>query len=121
MSKNTTMQSLHSRYRYQHQLWQELEHHLDNLHHVFLSTQTTHSTLYSAVIWPLDAMLHKERESELTLEELEALVQRLEVVKSNILELSHSLKNLRQQLEVAHKMVFEAGQQQFTFQYGTKK
>ena len=121
MSKNTTTQSLHSKYLSQRRLWQELEHHLDNLHRVFLSTQTTHSTLYSAVIWPLDARLHNERASELTQEELEDLVLRLEAVKSNIQELSHSLKNLRQQLEVAHKMVFEEGPQQFTFQFGTKK
>ena len=108
-------QSLHSKYLYQRQLWQELELHLDNLHRVFLSTQTTHSTLYSLVIWPLDAMLLKGQVSELTQEELEDLVRRLEVVKSNIQELSLSLRSLRQQLEVAHKTVFEEVVQQSTF------
>ena len=59
--------------------------------------------------------------SGLTQGEYEALGQRLEVVKFNIQELSHSLKSLSQLLDVALKMVSEVEVQLSTFQYGTKK
>jgi len=101
--------------------WREFELLYDNLHRVCSLTQTTLSTAYSQVIWPLENMLHNELESVLTQEELEDLGQKLEEAKSSIRESSHSLKNLSQLLDVAPKMESEGVQQQFTFQYGTKK
>ena len=74
-----------------------------------------------ALIWPLENMLHNELESVLTQEELGDLVLGLEEAKSSIRESSHSLKSLSQLLGVAPKTESEGVQQQFTFQYGTKK
>ena len=121
MSKDTTTQSVDSKLIYQHLSWREFELLYDNLHRVCSLTQTTLSTVYSQVIWPLENMLHNELESVLTQEELGDLVLKLEEAKSSIRELSHSLKNLSQLLGVAPKTESEGVQQQFTFQYGTKK
>ena len=115
------MQYQHLKSTYQPQLWQELGHHLDNLHRVSLSIQTTLSEVSSRLIWLSEGMSHKERVSELTQEEYVVLVQKLEVVNANKHELSHSLKNLNQQYDVVHKMVSEVEVQLFTSLYGTKK
>ena len=115
------MQSVNSKLTFQHPSWQELELHLDNLRVVSSLIQTTHSEVSSRLTWLSENMLPKEQVSGLTQEEYEALGQRLEVVKFNIQELSHSLKSLSQLLDVALKMVSEVEVQLSTFQYGTKK
>ena len=121
MPKGITTPYQLSKLTYQHQSWQELELHSDNLHHAFSLTQMTHYPVSSPVTMQSESMSLNELELESTLEELEVLVQKLGVVKSNILELFHSLRSSNQQLGVVHKTESEVEVQPFISQSGTKK
>ena len=121
MSNDTTMPYHLSKLTYQHQSWQVLELHSDNLHHAFSLTPMTHYQASSQVTTLLENMLHNERELVSTLEGLEELVQRLEVVKSNIRELYRSSRNSNQPLDVARRTVSEVGVLQSTFQSGIRR
>ena len=121
MSNGTMMPYQLSKLTYRHHSWQVLELHSDNLHHAFSLTTMIHDHPSSQVTMLSENMLHNEQELELTLDELEGLVLKLEVVKSNILELSHSSKSLSQQLDAVRKMESEVEVLQSTFQSGIKK
>ena len=121
MSKDITTPYQVSKLTYQHQSWQELELLSDNLHLAFSLTPMIHYQASSQVTMQSESMLHNERELESTLEELEELVQKLEVVKSNIRELYLSSRSSNPQLDVVHKMESEVDQLQSTFQSGIKK
>ena len=115
------MQSHNSKLIYQHRLWQELEHRLNNLQAVCLSIQATVSEVSLALTWQSEDMSLSVLESESMPAEYEGLVQKSEAAKCNIQELSHSLKSLKVQLDAVHKTVSEVEAQLYTSLYGTKK
>src|SRR6056300_896471 len=71
--------------------------------------------------WLLAVMLPKGLASELTQEESEVSTHVLEAVRYNIRVLYLFSKNLRQLLSAVLKTEYEADQQQYTSQFGTKK
>ena len=77
--------------------------------------------LFFLVIWPLAGILLKGLALGLMQVESVGLIQGLGAVRSNIQELFHSLKSLKQQSNVAPKMVLEVVVQRFTSLYGTRK
>ena len=93
-----------SKLTYQHQSWQELELHSDNLHHAVLvdSDDSLPSIFSSDHAIGKYVSINEAWNWNQLLEELEVLVQKL-VVKSSILELFHSLRSSNQQLGVVHK------------------
>ena len=88
---------------------------------VFLLTLMILLIVYSALIWPLDIILLKERELVSMRVGLGQSIQRSGEEKFNILESSLFLRSLKQLFAVVHKMVFVEVPRLFTFLFGIKK
>ena len=84
---------------YQRQLWQELELHLDNLHRVFLSTQTTLSTLLFSSDMAIGSYVAQRAGIGINAGRIRGLGSKIrggEVQHTGVIP---SLKSLKQQLE----------------------
>src|SRR5210317_241053 len=121
MLKNIMTQFLNLKLIFQRLLWLVSVPLLSSMLVVSLLTLTILYLVSLVVIWLLGVMLPKGLVSELMPEELEVSTHVLEAVRYNIRVLYLFLKNLKPLLSVVHKTEYEADQQQYTSQFGTKK